>query len=188
MTENHLKNKQAVLFLLYFRSWGNINSYCFRPSKFWGKKTLHFIWSVCHPSLLQFPMSSPLMSWEWKKWCGAQELALDEQQWRLKSILPFHTISDHFCHGKGKEEEAEGWAEQWEKSLKKYAVGCEVATAWTHLTAHLTAHLTTAIADETHLLQPVWLSRALAQAKAKSGAGSRVLSQDCACSWPWENS
>lgn len=47
---------------------------------------------------------------------------------------------------------------------EKYTVGWEVATAWTHLTAYLT----TAIADETCLLQPVWLSRALAQSKAIS--------------------
>lgn len=54
------------------------------------------------------------------------------------------------------------------KMREKYAVGWEVATAWTHLT--------TAIADETCLLQPVWLSRALAEAKATSGA----VPQPCA--------
>lgn len=154
MTEDHLNNTQAVLFLLYSGSLGKSNSCCFRPIKFEGRTSsgVPVILLCCH-------LPGPLLwSHEWKEWCGAPGAVLAEQQWRLKSVLPFHPISDHFCHGKGKEEEPECWAEHWEKSLKKHEVGWEGATAWTHLTAHLT----TAIADETCLLQPVWLSRALA--------------------------
>lgn len=44
-----------------------------------------------------------------------------EQQLRLKSVLPFHPISDPFCHGKEIEERADGWTEFWKKSLKVYS-------------------------------------------------------------------
>lgn len=112
MTENNLNNMQAVSFLLYFESFGKINSFYFRPIKF-EEKT----WSGV--SLILPCCNLPGL------WCHESRSAVEArtQLWTavklLKLILPFHAISDPFCLGKGMEEKVDGWTEFWkQKSLK----------------------------------------------------------------------
>lgn len=115
MTENNLNNMQAVSFLLYFESFGKINSLYFRSIKF-EEKT----WSGV--SLILPCCNLPGL------WCHESRSGVEAQTqlWTavklLKSILPFHAISDPFCLGKGMEEKADGWTEFWkQKSLKVYS-------------------------------------------------------------------
>lgn len=173
-TENNLNNMKTVLFLLYSGSFGRINSYYCRPIKLeentWSGVSV--ILPCCNlPGL----------------WCHESKVVWrprlsSEQQWRLKSVLPFHAISDPFCHGKEMEEKADGWTEFWNLKVYSGTGSCNClntsdstsnhSNSWWHICCNQPS------------LTGLWHK----QRQHQEQSLSCTLCQDCISSWPCENS
>lgn len=105
-----------------------------------------------------------------------------EQQWRLKSVLPFHAISDPFCHGKEMEEKADGWTEFWNLKVYSGTGSCNCLNTSDYTSNHSNSWW--------HVCcnQPSFTGLWHKQIQHQEQSLSCTLCQDCISSWPCENS